>query len=348
MTKSSDSSREALECILSAGILAPSADNHHLFRFSIQEDRVLMRVSDAYRLAGGQTKLLAWISYGAVAENIRIQATSFGLKAEITWFPRDDLACEIRLIERDIATDPLVHAIPLRHTNRRFYSGPPLQSAEQVSLEHQLSSGQDISLVWLDHPDIRPQALRLIRIAETERFRSPALHAELFSSLRFDVGYKASCEQGIPIGAAELEMPARPFFQLMSHWPAMRLMNAAFTYWLVGWRAAYFPARLSPHLGVLVAEGDIRTAGIRVGIAFERIWLRANQMGLALQPLAAAPLYAVSEGAAVSEDVRAKLRKAWAAILPGRTPLMVFRLGRAAPPSVRAGRPPLSHFLQPS
>jgi hypothetical protein len=345
VTMLSNTSRETLHSILAAGVLAPSADNHHLFRFSVQDDRVSIRFSEAYRQADASTRLLAWISYGAVAENIRIQASALGYRVELSWFPHEDVACEVKLREGDAAPDPLAAAIPLRHTNRRLFTGPPLQMPEQLDLERQLSVADGVRLIWLDRPDLRHRALRLIRIAETERFRSRELHEQLFSSLRFDVGYKATCERGIPIGAAELERPARPFFRLMSQWQAMRLLNVVYTYWLVGLRAAYLPARLSPHLGLLVAEGDLRPAAAQTGIAFERIWLRATQMGLALQPLAAAPLYAVSEVTGVSPELREELRAGWAAISPERPALMLFRLGRASAPSVRAGRPPLSHFM---
>jgi hypothetical protein len=86
-------------------------------------------------------------------------------------------------------------------------------------------------------------------------------------------------------------------------------------------------------------------AAISAGRAFERFWLHATQLGLALQPFAAAPLYARPEFEGVSQNLRATLQSGWAELVPRGTPLMAFRLGHAAAASVRTGRPPLSHFL---
>jgi nitroreductase len=342
-----DFSRSTLERILSAAILAPSADNHHLFRFAILADRIVMKKDEAFRSSHAQTRLLAHISLGAAGENIALQASCFGKKVDIDWLETGDAICEIRLVDSDDPPDRLADAIALRHTNRRFFRGPPLAPAEQADLEREVEQVPNVCLVWLDRPVERRKALRLIRLAEAERFRSPALHAELFSSLRFDVGPRSSCEQGIPIGAAEIELFARPFFRLLRRWPVMRALNVLHAHALLGLRAAYFPARLSPHLGVVVAHGDMPHAAISAGRALQRFWLRATQLGMAFQPFAAAALYARPEFTSVSPHTRAALQAGWAELVPLGVPLMAFRLGHSDAPSVRAGRPALAHFLQP-
>ena len=345
MTTVRDMPQELLERILSAGILAPSADNHHLLQFSILPDRIVVRVSDGYRAANAQTRLLAWIAYGAVVENMLVAASAAGWAGRLSWFPSEDAACEISLVPLAGVPDGLAAAIPGRRTNRRLFSGPKLKPAQQADLESEIAKVEGVRLVWLDDPEARRRVLRLMRIAESERFRVRSLHLELFSSLRFDVGFKSSCAQGIPAGAAELEVAVRPVFGLIRHWPVMRLLNVIGAYWFIGWRAAYVPARLSPHLGVVLADGDIRSAALKAGRGLERVWLRASQMGLELQPMVAAPMYALSQFEAVTDAVREELREGWKTLVPGGRPLMLFRLGHARAPSVRAGRPPLSDFL---
>lgn len=340
-------SRSDLERILSAGILAPSADNHHLFRFAILADRVVMKKDAAFHCADAQTRLLAFISFGAAAENIALQASCLGKKATIRWLLTDDAICEIHLIDSDDPPERLAEAIASRHTNRRFFSGPPLARAEKADLEREAQYVPNMNVVWLDEPARRRKALRLIYLAEKERFRSRPLHAELFAALRFDVGASVSCERGIPIGATEVELLARPFFRLMRRWEVMRLLNVVHAHALLGLRAAYLPARRSPHLGVIVANGDLPHAAIDAGRAFERFWLRATQLGMALQPFAAAPLYARAEFTGVSHDTRAALRAGWTELVPRGVPLMAFRLGHANAPSARTGRPPLAQFVEP-
>ncbi len=340
---------ESLEKILTAGVQAPSADNRHLFRFAVSEQKISIRYSEAYAEETPQRKLLAWISFGAVAENMRIQATEFGLDLQLDWFPSPDIICDLNLSEQRVQYDPLATTIPLRHTNRRFFSGPRLSSREQLQLEQQLSDIKGVKLVWLDDPATRSKALRLMRLAETERFRSASLHEEMFSSLRFDVGPRESCEVGIPIGAAEIEPPARPFFRLMRRWSTMRLLNLFQADWLVGWRAAWFPARFSPHLVLIVAEDEQPGAAIQTGRGIERVWLQANQMGWAVQPMVASVVYGLPQFIEVSSVLKQKLNEGWREIYPQllakNAPLMLLRLGHASVPTVRAGRPPMGSFL---
>jgi len=340
-----DPSSSTLQRILSAGILAPSADNRHLFRFSILADRVLMRPDALFRSADAQTRLLAYISFGAAVENVALEASCVGYRADISWPLTQDAICEIRLVASDDPPEQLAQAIALRHTNRRFFSGPPLTPAAKAALEREVYRVPRVSVIWLDQPAQRRTALRLIRLAETERFRSRLLHAELFSGLRFDVAPDSSCEQGIPIGAAEIEIFARPFFRLMRHWSIMRLLNVVQGHSLAGLRAAYFPARFSPHLGVIAAGDEMPHAAISAGRAFERFWLRATQLGMMLQPLAAAPLYARPECKGVSPKTRAALQNGWKELQPRGIPIIAFRLGHASAASMRTGRPSLSHFL---
>ena len=260
---------------------------------------------------------------------------------------------EMMRFARFVSSTPAIFPIdspgrsPSRHTNRRFFSGPSLAAAEKADLEQEVEHVPNVKLTWLDLPTQRREVLRLMRLAETERFRSRTLHAELFSALRFDADPGADCERGIPIGAAEVEMFARPLFGMMRRWSVMRLLNIVRAHSLLGLRAAYLPARLSPHLGVLTSDGDMPHAAISAGRALERFWLRTTQLGMALQPFAAAPLYARSEFTGVSERTRATLRAGWAELVPRRIPLMAFRLGHADAPSARTGRPPLSYFLEP-
>ena len=84
------------------------------------------------------------------------------------------------------------------------------------------------------------------------------------------------------------------------------------------------------------------------GAAFERLWLQATLLDLALQPLAAAtvlPLQLTSDCGA-SDELRSALTMGWQTLAPGVTPLMVFRMGRAATPKVWAGRKPVAAYLR--
>jgi hypothetical protein len=200
--------------------------------------------------AGGYKRALQLLSLGAVSENLTLAAGVWGLHATCTLFPdpaRTDLAVEVKWTREESLPDPLHQAIPTRHTNRRlFFNGLALGVDELDGLRQTAERVPGCSLIWLDSPELRRKSLRLIRLAETERFRNPALHKELFSTIRFDVGWSKTCDDGLPPGALEVEKPLRPVFKLMRHWPVMRAFNLLGAHHMMGVMAAWLPCRLAP------------------------------------------------------------------------------------------------------
>ena len=340
-----------LKDILQAAIQAPSADNHHRLQLQPTQDGVRLW-SQAGRLASltGYKRTLDLISLGAVIENIVLRASAHQLVATVTLFPagQPDLVADIQLQPTSTPVDPLHTAIPLRHTNRRFFKGPPADAATLRHIDEVARHIPGCTLEWLDDAEQRSRALKLIRLAEGERFRNPILHAELFEGVRFDIGWQQSCEEALPPGALEIEKPLRIFFKLMRHWSVMRVLNWTGAYRQLAWRAGDLPCRLSPHLGVISAPSLADKDQIQAGRAFQRAWLAVAQHGLTMQPMPASVLYAqeAAVGQGIPRPLQARLSQGWAELQPAQTPLMVFRMGRAQAPSLVSGRQPLEHYLK--
>jgi hypothetical protein len=182
-----------------------------------------------------------------------------------------------------------------------------------------------------------------VRRAETERFAVRSLHDDLFAAVRFDVGWKASAEEGLPPAALGVEPGVRWAFARLRDWPVMKALNLAGMHHFLGFRAASLPCRLAPHVGVLTTSLAPEPGSLVVGRALERVWLEAARRGLAFQPLAGAALLALPGYEAVRPATGQRLRQQWGS-LTAETPLMVFRMGRATPPAVRSGRPPWERF----
>jgi nitroreductase len=337
--------------ILQAAIMAPSADNHHRLRLDPSPDGILVWTQPG-RLArlSGYKRTLDLVSLGAVIENIVLRASAHKLAASIECLPdgQPDLIAQIRFQTTSSEPDPLHMAIPDRHTNRRFFKGP---AADAKVLQHIQDSASHIpgcKLEWLDTPEPRSKALKLIRLAEGERFRNPILHAELFEGVRFDIGWHQTCEEALPPGALEIEKPLRIFFKLMRHWSVMRAANLVGAYKQLAWRAGDLPCRLSPHLAVISAPSLSDQDQLNAGRAFQRAWLAVAQQGMAMQPMPASVLYAqpaaIKQG--IPEKLQSQLLAGWAELQPDRTPLMVFRMGHAKPPSLVSERHPLEYYLK--
>jgi hypothetical protein len=336
--------------VVEAAVLAPSADNVHGLRFERAGSRIRLWGDSKFADALEPVRFLHLLSFGAVVENMKVRATRFGFNVHERWFPKEGeprLVAEVEFARKaERRPHPLEDAIAKRHTNRRVrFRGPSMSPCERELISREVEALAGVQLSWFDSSEARGRILRLIKIAETERFASRLLHAELFSAVRFDVGWKAAASEGLPPGSLEVEPLMRSMFTALRHWPLLRFLNLLGTHHLLGFRAGYLPCKLAPHVGALTTSVDSRSETVAAGAAFERVWLRATALGLSLQPFAASAALRMPNYPGVSASTRKKLTQGWERIAPQRTPLMVFRIGRARAPSVRTGRRPLSEYV---
>lgn len=340
-----------VESIMQAGVLAPSADNHHRFKFQRTPEGIGLFVDGDHLDAPFYRRVLDWVSLGAVVENMTIRAMRLGFEAKPRWTyhlsePGQIVELQVRAGAR--CDSGLDAAILERHTNRRVvYSGPSLSPADQGAVETLIADIPGARLVFFDSGKARRELLRLIMLAETERFRTRSLHADLFAAVRFDVGWDASATEGLPPGALAVEPGARWAFSQLKYWPLMNLLSYLGVHHALGFRSAYLPCRLAPHCGVITTRLPVGQGGaVSVGQALERIWLWAEGRKLAFQPLAGAALLALPGYDGVPEVTGRHLRDGWKRLTPGELPLMVFRMGRARSIGLRSGRPALSSFVR--
>ena len=347
-----DVDRSVLLKIVSSGVLAPSADNRPSLRFRIAESAIEVVFMDGSpaQLEPHQ-HVLRVLSLGAAIENMLIAASQFGLAARLQYFPAPDSGLAARLdFTRNarVREDPLEKAISTRHTNRRMYRRVPVMAEERSALHAAAGSVDGVDLLWLEGMQ-RRQALGLIWLAESERFRRASLHHELYSSIRFDLDWVESTDDGLPPAALEVEAFARPLFKALRRWPLMSALNVVGAHRMLGLRAGLLPCRQAGALGVITTRLPLPEGALAVGRGFERLWLKASLLGLALQPMAASAVLPLQSprphpGA---ERARKKLSLGWQRIAPGTTPLMVFRIGHAAAPSGRTMRGPVESYLLP-
>jgi hypothetical protein len=338
--------------IVQAGVLAPSADNEHVFRAELLEAGIRLWPSPAFA-AHAPTDLLprvlGLLSMGAVVENMRLRAGALGLAAQVNWLAGTDnepiAQIDLKSAPGELP-DQLAAAIPTRHSNRRMYNGPGFTAAETAQLNAAVVPVAGAQLIWLQGAP-RRRALGLVWRAESERFLRKDLHHAIFSSVRFDLPWDKNAEWSLPPGALEIEPPMRPMFKLLRHWALMRPLTWLGVHRMLGLRAGWLPAWQAPTLGVLVSTLPVEQGAVAVGAALERLWLQADALELAMQPLAASAVLMQpshdTDGA--SGALRATLAAGWQAIAPGTMPLMVVRMGRTGAPSMRSGRRAVEAYL---
>ena len=343
---------DTLRDIAAAGVLAPSADNQHVFRVEVLDAGLRLWPTPAFATTRERhRRVLGLLSLGAVVENMRLRAGELGFAADLRWIIEGGPSAP--LVELCFATaatpahEDLAIAIEARHTTRRMYRGPALTTAEVQALQESVPADAQVVLTWLTG-GARRQALRLIWRAESERFQRRGLHDELFSSIRFDLSWSESAEWALAPATLEVEAPMRPLFKALRHWSLMGPLTWVGAHRVLGLRAGWLPCWQAPGLGVLSTPLTAEKGAIAVGGVFERLWLRATRLGLALQPMAASavlPLQTAAAGGA-SENMRERVTAGWRDVLRASDPpLMVFRIGRAPAPVVRSGRRPLDDYL---
>lgn len=344
---------DARTAILRAGIAAPSADNSQPWRFAWRDDELELRI-DANRSGrvSDTRYVLSDLAAGACLENMLIRARALGYAADLETFPnRGDELWVARIHWRpDSASDqpePLAAAIEQRHTNRRFPWRGPVSADAQASLNAQARRISGPRLWWPRSPRQKQSALSLIRQAEALRFRSPTLHAELFSSVRFSAGWRATCEEGLAPAALAIEPPMRPLFQALRRPATMAIANRLGAAPVLGWRSAWLPIRLSPGLCLVVIPSPERSDVLAGGRALQRVWLQATLEGLSVQPYAAAGVLGLGfvpvEPAHRSTLLR--LGSALGGLCGSGHGLVFLRLGYArSAPSGRSGRRALASF----
>jgi hypothetical protein len=346
----------AVRAVLQAGLLAPSAENKHYLTFRIVDDDSMEMVSTDTATWGAQRhrKLLAMVAYGAVVENMSLKAGQLGHELDVEWLPsaaQPELMASLRLRQTLAEADPLATWMDKRHTNRRFYARKPASAVSLKRLSMAADGVEGARLVWMDSPSLRSTALKAIRLAETERFRRRHLHAEMFTSIRFESGWKATLDEWLPPSTLEVEAPMRGSFAGLRHWPLMRLASLTGAHHGLGFRSGYLPAALAPHLGAVAvtASGD-GTAAFAAGRALQRVWIAAAAEGLAFQVYAAPVALSHQEPGDgwVSAGTHRQLNDWLKALMPSTAlqPFMFFRLGAARAPTQVTGRKSLEHYLR--
>jgi hypothetical protein len=337
------------QSIIEAGIQAPSADNYHHLRFRPSSSTISIITSTVASQNSFYRRILNCISLGSVIENMIIRAARLGYHADIRCLsgsPMPPAILELQLAPGGDSKAPLDAAIARRHTNRNLvFRGPPLDNVELARFHKLIADISGVKLTFIDSGWRLRKLLYLVWRAESERFGVEGLHHDLFAAIRFDLGWNESAEEGLPLGALGIERPMRAAFVALRHWPFMRVLNFMGANFSIGFRSGCLPCLLAPHHGVLTADAALdKGRALASGRALQRLWLYAESLGLALQPLAAAALLSIDGYEGVSPGVSKLLRGEWRK-LTNETPLMVFRMGRAQRPTIRTERRDWTSYL---
>jgi nitroreductase/molybdopterin/thiamine biosynthesis adenylyltransferase len=360
--------RKVIERLVHLAALAPSGGNCQPWRFRLKNDvlQCFHEVERSRTLLDFEHRA-SYAAFGALSENLRLAAASLGVGVEIVRFPDPSdplLVCQAKLGGAPEKLSPedqgLFSQIELRVTNRRLSKRTPMRE-EDVGALCTLAkrSGADLRLATSSaHLD---SLAHVMGMSERLRLMSRQMHGEMMRELRWSKEEVLRMRDGLDLATLELTPTDEAGMRLIADWPVMQMVCE-----VEGGHGLAQPTRKSIAsacaVGLLSVQREpgahVREAYFSGGIALQRVWLRANALGYALQPMTSLIyLFArLEEGAgegldererAELVDLRGRFRGIFGLVPTVRTAeVLLFRLAIAEPPSARSLRRRVEDLLE--
>jgi hypothetical protein len=306
---------DLVRALIGAAVLAPSDWNTQPWRFEAGPETIRMFADPQRALPRSDPDRRGmFVALGAALENLVVAARAWGLQPTVHYLPDAargavaDVAWSDAGARRD---RDLFGAIAERRTNRRNYDGRRPLPHVRAQLAAQVADGP--RLYWVDDHDGLHDLGQLVYDAVRAQVSDRLTQAEHHGWLRTDRKDAARRGDGVPVESLAMSGPAN-WFSGSYYDP---------TSWFLRFGAgslakrAREAVRTSGAVALLTVPSRDESAWLVGGQAYERLVLKATQLGLAHQPTNA-PI--------AVERFRARLLRRFG--VAGEEPLMLVRFGR--------------------
>jgi molybdopterin/thiamine biosynthesis adenylyltransferase/nitroreductase len=284
-----------IEEIVRAGSQAPSSGNDQPWKWVFRNNSLLL-FHDVLRSASfsNYENRMSDMALGAAFENAMLKSTRLGWKVSSTVSPDPaalDLFAIIQFFNPDFAgadtvyAPDLADAIDVRSTARQNGSATPLSQEEYSALIQTAESVHGAKLHFLTDSTALSQMGQIVGECERLRILNTEGHQEFFErQIRWNPD--ESGHDGINIAAMGIGPP------LVNALPLLRDKKIAAALKAIGGGSSLIENTRKALEGasciaVMSLPQTTRQKYFQGGIAMQRIWLRAEQLGLGLQPLQA-------------------------------------------------------------
>ncbi|PBC50813.1 hypothetical protein CJ179_08405 [Rhodococcus sp. ACS1] len=337
--------QDTVDAVVNAAARAPSGGNVQPWTIAADDAGLTISLAPEYTTAMDVGYRGSCVAVGAALHNARIAASAAGLLGAVTVHDRGPGLPVATMTfgsgnDRELS-DRYEHMLD-RTTNRRLGVPRPLDDSQAGLLaEAAAREGARLCLVT-DRDDIA--AIGAI-LAESDRIRflTPTLHREMIGELRWPP--RDSVDTGIDVRALELDSAELSTLALLRRPEVMERLGAQDAGQALGKSTADRIASSSA-VAVVAVPGSTSRDYVRGGEATESVWIHAQALGLAVQPISPVFLYGVESAeleqlspqyAAPLERLREELFDVVGA-KAGEALAMVLRLSHAPGPSVRSER----------
>lgn len=343
---------DAVSQVLALAQLAPSGGNAQPWSIRSDDETVTITL-DPHRSSVIDIGFRgSAVAVGAALYNARVAAARHGVLggSELVADGQGVLTATLRLgdsTDPDLARD--YAALGTRHTNRRLGTGAPADPADLLRLA-EVAAAAGGGLRFVATREGIESAADLLGASDRVRFLTPRIHEEMMSEIR---GSEDDLRSGLDARTMEFEPDEVIAFDVGARSDVMALLRE----WSAGAAlGSYTGDRVRSSSAVAVvtfptpADGTADVVGYaRAGEVLQRVWVEAERLGLAVQPVSpvflfarqSAELYAVSPGFA---DTLTSLQGSFLDLLgvpDQETVALVLRLSNAPDASVRSRRLPI-------
>lgn len=346
------------EEILQAALLAPSGDNCQPFSYHVENDSIEIHFDHNRSASFIDVKNTAsWISLGATLANIAIAAKTKGLQLQTELNLKDDFTkpiAKLSFVTCAPVTDSLFHALPVRCSNRRAYETTPLPG-KLISDCKAFASSPKVQIDFVQDP----AAIKRIAKAQAQFDRivieHRGIHDYLYTWLRWTKAEIERTRDGMPVKTLELNPIDRGGFRLLGREAVRSFFTRIGLSKMAPLQGEKIYAR-SGAIGLISVQGKNPDDFVKGGDAMERVWLTLAAEGWSFQPLTGFLFLLLRRRLAGDQTMDGLQRRllddfltAVRPFLPAfeaRTPIMLFRVGKAGPPSERTLRRNLKDVLR--
>jgi len=302
----------------------------------------------------------AYVSHGALIENIVIAASHFGYDVSVSLFPDKESkehTASLKLIKnKDRKEDQLFQYIQKREVNRKSYDGTPLTEEQRnyiASVPNTCGLNGKVHIV--DDPTQKKELAKWLSNNERLVFSNRMLHDGLFKYFRWTKKDAEENKDGLDVRSLEFSSSETFVLKLLTNWTIVRVLNLLGVPSVISGatREKYESAGM---ICAVVMNGDSGKDFVNGGRVAERLWLEATRMDLSIQPTFGFALLgqrAKNNALEMFSDKDADLiRSSFVQIRKhfnindDGTMVFLFRIGKGKAPSVKSfRRDPVIEFL---
>jgi hypothetical protein len=350
--------KENITKIINAGILAPSGDNCQPWQIYFDGEKLSLKNIEYKDTSLYNVKNIAsYIALGAMIENMTIMAKSLGYEVSVKLFPDSENSSIVAILsftKGQKISDSLLPFIDKRCVNRKKFKPMQLEHLARESLFKATSEFEGAELFMVEDDEKKKLLAKILSVNDRILFENKNLHDFLFKHLHWSKKEVELSRDGMSIESLELGALQSRMFRLLSSWNLVNFLNF-FCFSRVVPAQSYRLCRGSSAICMLLMKGKGFEGFVNGGRVFQRIWLTATSLGLALHPMTGITfliqrlrMTGKTDLTIAHHRLLIELEKQLGEIFPinkEKSMIMAFRLGYADPPSDKSLRLPVDKVL---